>query len=232
MRLMMIIMFQFPFVFVFLQTSFGLSIWQQISKEFFSKLYPSDDPTTSTQSPKLAVKPTGTMHKKSSGKDETSNAGANGSSSSSSSNSNDDSIDDDDDDDDDDTPNDSKMESSTKHYRHITLSRGLSKYGPWGYLILGMLLCGGALLVCVLWGKDELISYRFFLGSFITRCTHHIHSYLYIFMHPFFNLINVVFLSLCTYSSIMRLKTLCAIQNKLEHSHDLSLLQFQKSMSH
>lgn len=46
------------------------------------------------------------------------------------------------------------MESSTtKHYRHITLSKGLSKYGPWGYLILGMLLCGGALLVCVLWGN-------------------------------------------------------------------------------
>lgn len=64
---------------------------------------------------------------------------------------------DDDDDDDDDTPNDSKMESSTKHYRHITLSHGISKYGPWGYLILGMLLCGGALLVCVLWGKNKLI---------------------------------------------------------------------------
>ena len=30
---------------------------------------------------------------------------------------------------------------------------GLSKYGPWGYLFLGMLLCGGALLVCGLWGK-------------------------------------------------------------------------------
>lgn len=30
--------------------------------------------------------------------------------------------------------------------------RGLSQYGPWGYLMLGMLLCGGALLVCGLWG--------------------------------------------------------------------------------
>lgn len=28
----------------------------------------------------------------------------------------------------------------------------LSKYGPWGYLMLGMLLCGGALLICGLWG--------------------------------------------------------------------------------
>lgn len=32
-------------------------------------------------------------------------------------------------------------------------TRGLSKYGPWGYLMLGMLLCGGALLVCGLWGE-------------------------------------------------------------------------------
>jgi hypothetical protein len=31
---------------------------------------------------------------------------------------------------------------------------GLSKYGPWGYLFLGMLLCGGALLVCGLWGEE------------------------------------------------------------------------------
>lgn len=57
--------------------------------------------------------------------------------------------------------------STTKHYRHITLSKGLSKYGPWGYLILGMLLCGGALLVCVLWGK-------------CAHCTHHFHTW-----HPF-----------------------------------------------
>lgn len=36
--------------------------------------------------------------------------------------------------------------------------KGLSKYGPWGYLMLGMLLCGGALLVCGLWGEcwDDL----------------------------------------------------------------------------
>lgn len=33
--------------------------------------------------------------------------------------------------------------------------KGLSKYGPWGYLMLGMLLCGGALLVCGLWGKKR-----------------------------------------------------------------------------
>lgn len=50
---------------------------------------------------------------------------------------------------------DSSTESTTKHYQHITFSRGLSKYGPWSYLILGMLLCGGALLVCVLWGKKS-----------------------------------------------------------------------------
>ncbi|XP_058178342.1 uncharacterized protein LOC131294312 [Anopheles ziemanni] len=28
---------------------------------------------------------------------------------------------------------------------------GLSKYGPWGYLFLGMLICGSALLICGLW---------------------------------------------------------------------------------
>lgn len=36
-------------------------------------------------------------------------------------------------------------------------TRGLSKYGPWGYLILGMLLCGGTLLLCVLWGMYFII---------------------------------------------------------------------------
>ncbi|XP_055320973.1 uncharacterized protein LOC129577614 isoform X2 [Sitodiplosis mosellana] len=116
-------------------TSFGLSIWQQISKEFFSKLYPPDATTTvPTKSP---MKPTSTMHKKptSPSKD-------------------DDGIDDDSSENN--TTDDGVMESSTtKHYRHITLSRGLSKYGPWGYLILGMLLCGGALLVCVLWGSSS-----------------------------------------------------------------------------
>lgn len=34
-----------------------------------------------------------------------------------------------------------------------SVSKGLSRYGPWGYLMLGMLLCGGALLLCGLWGK-------------------------------------------------------------------------------
>lgn len=34
---------------------------------------------------------------------------------------------------------------------HRSTLTGLSKYGPWGYLFLGMLLCGGALLVCGLW---------------------------------------------------------------------------------
>lgn len=32
-----------------------------------------------------------------------------------------------------------------------TLTGDLSRYGPWGYLMLGMLLCGGALLICGLW---------------------------------------------------------------------------------
>lgn len=48
-------------------------------------------------------------------------------------------------------------ESSGSHHRRNTTRSGLnsdlSKYGPWGYLMLGMLLCGGALLICGLWGK-------------------------------------------------------------------------------
>ncbi|XP_063699765.1 uncharacterized protein LOC134830273 isoform X2 [Culicoides brevitarsis] len=32
-----------------------------------------------------------------------------------------------------------------------TLTRGLARYGPWGYLMLGMLVCGAALLICGLW---------------------------------------------------------------------------------
>ncbi|XP_031640928.1 uncharacterized protein LOC116352458 isoform X2 [Contarinia nasturtii] len=116
-------------------TSFGLSIWQQISKEFFSKLYPPE--ATTIMPTKPPTKPTSTMHRKSNkGDDSIDNANE------------------------DDTPDDSVMESSTKHYRHITLSRGLSKYGPWGYLILGMLLCGGALLVCVLWGSSSTANYN------------------------------------------------------------------------
>lgn len=35
--------------------------------------------------------------------------------------------------------------------QHKSTLTGLSKYGPWGYLFLGMLLCGGALLLCGLW---------------------------------------------------------------------------------
>lgn len=35
--------------------------------------------------------------------------------------------------------------------QHRSTLTGLSKYGPWGYLFLGMLLCGGALLICGLW---------------------------------------------------------------------------------
>ncbi|XP_017838695.1 uncharacterized protein LOC108596960 [Drosophila busckii] len=39
--------------------------------------------------------------------------------------------------------------NSTRHGLHSDLS----KYGPWGYLMLGMLLCGGALLICGLWAS-------------------------------------------------------------------------------
>ncbi|XP_065367229.1 uncharacterized protein LOC135959988 isoform X2 [Calliphora vicina] len=43
------------------------------------------------------------------------------------------------------------------HHRRNSTRTGvnsdLSKYGPWGYLMLGMLLCGGALLICGLWAS-------------------------------------------------------------------------------
>lgn len=52
-----------------------------------------------------------------------------------------------------------------------SLTRGLSRYGPWGYLMLGMLLCGGALLICGLWGKHQFLSKWFnaFLISFLPQ---------------------------------------------------------------
>ncbi|XP_053687996.1 uncharacterized protein LOC128737394 [Sabethes cyaneus] len=45
------------------------------------------------------------------------------------------------------------IENQTKNptKQHKSTLNGLSKYGPWGYLFLGMLLCGGALLICGLW---------------------------------------------------------------------------------
>lgn len=45
------------------------------------------------------------------------------------------------------------IETQTKNNtkQHKSTLTGLSKYGPWGYLFLGMLLCGGALLICGLW---------------------------------------------------------------------------------
>lgn len=43
-------------------------------------------------------------------------------------------------------------ESRAKSEVRTSLTRDLSRYGPWGYLMLGMLLCGGALLICGLWG--------------------------------------------------------------------------------
>lgn len=45
-----------------------------------------------------------------------------------------------------------QMEATTMRPGQRKSQRGLSKYGPWGYLILGMLLCGGTLLLCVMWG--------------------------------------------------------------------------------
>ncbi|KAM7345837.1 uncharacterized protein ACRADG_011962 isoform 2-T3 [Cochliomyia hominivorax] len=43
------------------------------------------------------------------------------------------------------------------HHRRNSTRTGVnsdfSKYGPWGYLMLGMLLCGGALLICGLWAS-------------------------------------------------------------------------------
>lgn len=127
------IFFSFSFL---CQTSFGMSIWQQISKEFFSgiNLLNSDSETTTAAAATVKSINKAPTNKKSTKNDDANNM--------------------DDVDDDDIRTDDSSVESSTtKHYRTITLSRGLSKYGPWGYLILGMLLCGGALLVCVLWGK-------------------------------------------------------------------------------
>ncbi|KAL5288905.1 hypothetical protein ACFFRR_009230 [Megaselia abdita] len=40
-----------------------------------------------------------------------------------------------------------------KNSTRLNFSSDLSKYGPWGYLMLGMLLCGGALLICGLWAS-------------------------------------------------------------------------------
>lgn len=44
-----------------------------------------------------------------------------------------------------------EVEIDFKKNHRTSLTRGLSRYGPWGYLMLGMLLCGGALLICGLW---------------------------------------------------------------------------------
>lgn len=63
---------------------------------------------------------------------------------------------------------DDTIETTTKRYR-VTLTRGLSKYGPWGYLILGMLLCGGALLLCVLWGKHFTFLYRILCTNYLCQ---------------------------------------------------------------
>ncbi|KAI8127035.1 hypothetical protein FF38_01767 [Lucilia cuprina] len=52
---------------------------------------------------------------------------------------------------------DNSSSLSGNHHRRNSTRTGvnsdLSKYGPWGYLMLGMLLCGGALLICGLWAS-------------------------------------------------------------------------------
>ncbi|XP_052860662.1 uncharacterized protein LOC128267782 [Anopheles cruzii] len=45
----------------------------------------------------------------------------------------------------------STTETTVPAKKHRNSLTGLSKYGPWGYLFLGMLICGGALLICGLW---------------------------------------------------------------------------------
>lgn len=58
----------------------------------------------------------------------------------------------------------SSLHTGGGHHRRNSTRTGvnsdLSKYGPWGYLMLGMLLCGGALLICGLWGKLAVIFAR------------------------------------------------------------------------
>lgn len=46
-----------------------MSIWQQISKEFFSKLYPSDAETNTTTTIKASGKPISVSHKQKTNKD-------------------------------------------------------------------------------------------------------------------------------------------------------------------
>lgn len=60
--------------------------------------------------------------------------------------------------DDDDANDENAVEATTIRNGQRKPMRGLSKYGPWGYLILGMLLCGGTLLLCVLWGETSSFS--------------------------------------------------------------------------
>lgn len=111
------------------QKSFGFTLWQQISENVLSKLYPS-----ATDAIKTAAKQHVFTSLVNNGNPIGDTVAATVT------------LEDDDD------SNDRMPETTTKRNRHVTLTRGLSKYGPWGYLILGMLLCGGALLLCVLWG--------------------------------------------------------------------------------
>lgn len=86
------------------------------------------------------------------------------------------------------------IETTTKRHR-VAFTRGLSKYGPWGYLILGMLLCGGALLLCVLWGKhiSELNFNRIY--SHLSRFPCHIE----LLSHSLTHILHILFLYLYLY---------------------------------
>lgn len=135
-----------------LQKSFGFTLWQQISENVLSKLYPSATDASKTASQNKHVFTTSTNSPDDAG-------------------------------DADDNNDDQSIETTTKRARHVTLTRGLSKYGPWGYLILGMLLCGGALLLCVLWGKFISMTlhthkFLFLLLSHIFLLSH-LHTFAY-----------------------------------------------------
>lgn len=51
----------------------------------------------------------------------------------------------------------SGVDKTVKEYQIFS---GLSQYGPWGFLLIGVLICGVMLLICGLWGM--LWTYNFF----------------------------------------------------------------------
>lgn len=56
-----------------------------------------------------------------------------------------------------------ELDPKLEHRPSVT--RGLSRYGPWGYLMLGMLLCGGALLICGLWGNFSVVFFFYYFTN-------------------------------------------------------------------